>query len=1231
MKKITSFFSVVSPKKEEDQRHEKKQQTKESTQVLQQQELVVGIKVAKRFGVDGTIYVGRVNEIVDYDENNYDGNSGKSQRKVLYHILYNDGDEEDMDEAEVRVATELYRKQVAPNSSRRSRKAVDIEEEQEQQEETVEYKQENGRRRRKKICYAENYDEDDDIDFMQSDEEEILRIRGNKRKSSSGSSRNKQHKRKKIDSEEAFEVPVSDDEDSDDDLLVLDLTIDESSEDDFEEVEQVRPVSKAKKKAAKKATKTSKGKGSQKEVPVGSSTGARAEDDSADAEYQSSFRKQYPDIKIQNNPQKWPDGSANGSGEYVDPVGVDPTHGIVERIVGAQVRKVGKLLLSLSSEKHLSQANGKKNGDSLKEELSYPIRLQTACSGTDAPSIALGLIKESLGRMMTSSGGGDDKKKAKEQVQKQEDVVFDYDHVMSCEIEPFKQAYIARNFPGVPLFPDITKLSATDDKTGKAAKVVDVYGRPQFIPQGNLFVAGTSCKDFSMLKNSCRKDIEDKGTSGETFLAAVEFLDLYQPPFAIFENVDGAPWLKMQEYITGRIFLGNRNSNKAISSSKRKDNADEDLVFRVNGQGRYEALQVPPQVGMKAGDVVQGFVRDGSKSSNVTRLDNKQSKNKNVTLGQLAKRHGINLERDTLVLEKKARYCTHLSKLDTKCYGLPQTRQRKYLFIWRSDNPDDNLGDYFQIILNHLETPLLHSMEAFLLPDTHDRIRSFREALRSGPGLMVKRDRAKELDFWDWEISRVKDLIGHKIFREKAGLADRMRWLTGWNTRGRKSLAPGLWPELFDCWNMRRLDMIDCFAGCAIRDSISRDPLHHSFTWDLSQNVTRAPYRTASVGVSGCVTPGGELLLPHKGRTVMGYEKLLLQGIPFSRLLLGPETEVQLSDLAGNAMSVSVVSATILSAICAPQLRKKCRSYNAKDMIAEFALSQKHDSANGAVLAIRGDFYKVPRASDVVDFKDVLRNIANDMAADAFRSSVLCVSESSGTMSSDPKILECSCCGLLVSHDYSGRYQLSSHRLTEIDVSSERGRPDPHKFERRLRCAVPSILRLGEGWEDVLEDGEGLESFSFQLQQVERKKGHWQLFYGAWEDHGSGRQVAEIRVIIGRTGTLDSKVGCAAFIRCFAPAIRNKKPLRGTLKDSARLVLKVDAPSCQWEVPITKKGKKEHLKLVGSDPVKSQRALIDLNDKAAKTLKTHKVMKRFVPPVKSRNPLTHYHEKWKTW
>lgn len=140
---------------------------------------------------------------------------------------------------------------------------------------------------------------------------------------------------------------------------------------------------------------------------------------------------------------------------------------------------------------------------------------------------------------------------------------------------------------------------------------------------------------------------------------------------------------------------------------------------------------------------------------------------------------------------------------------------QQYLFIWRSDDPEDDLGEYYQEILDHLKTPLLHSMDAFLLPDTHDRIRCFREALRSGPGLMVKRERAKELDFWDWKLSRVKDLTLHLAYRQKLGIEERMRWLTQWGPRGQRQVAPGLWPELVDMWNMRRLDMVDCFAAAA--------------------------------------------------------------------------------------------------------------------------------------------------------------------------------------------------------------------------------------------------------------------------------------------------------------------------------------------------------------------------------------------------------------------------------
>ena len=49
----------------------------------------------------------------------------------------------------------------------------------------------------------------------------------------------------------------------------------------------------------------------------------------------------------------------------------------------------------------------------------------------------------------------------------------------------------------------------------------------------------------------------------------------------------------------------------------------------------------------------------------------------------------------------------------------------------------------------------------------------------------------------------------------------------------------------------------------------------------------------------------------------------MIQGIPYFRLALGNETEVQLGDLAGNAMSLTVVCATMLAAIGCKELRRE--------------------------------------------------------------------------------------------------------------------------------------------------------------------------------------------------------------------------------------------------------------------------------------------------------------------
>jgi hypothetical protein len=211
---------------------------------------------------------------------------------------------------------------------------------------------------------------------------------------------------------------------------------------------------------------------------------------------------------------------------------------------------------------------------------------------------------------------------------------------------------------------------------------------------------------------------------------------------------------KMQEYITGRGMLNNiigcavllptflsslhapllllfltvdlslRNIDKAItttgSKNKKKDNADRDLKFIVNSDGRYEVVAVPPQMGIRAGSVVLGVAtQNDPKRVRPIVDDDHMNIRQEINLGQLAKMHRINLGRadskgniaeqgNILVFEKKVKYCTHLIKLDTKDYGLPQTRNRKYLFLWRSDDPTDDLGDYFEKIMDHLKVSICY-------------------------------------------------------------------------------------------------------------------------------------------------------------------------------------------------------------------------------------------------------------------------------------------------------------------------------------------------------------------------------------------------------------------------------------------------------------------------------------------------------------------------------------------
>lgn len=85
----------------------------------------------------------------------------------------------------------------------------------------------------------------------------------------------------------------------------------------------------------------------------------------------------------------------------------------------------------------------------------------------------------------------------------------------------------------------------------------------------------------------------------------------------------------------------------------------------------------------------------------------------------------------------------------------------------------------------------------------------------------------------------------------------------------------------------------------------------------MSQGVDRGNDSLAGSGIAGCLTPKGIPFVTTRGGPVSGTEALSLQGLPLDRMLLTRETQADLMDMAGNAMTSTVVCAIMLAGLIA--------------------------------------------------------------------------------------------------------------------------------------------------------------------------------------------------------------------------------------------------------------------------------------------------------------------------
>lgn len=238
-------------------------------------------------------------------------------------------------------------------------------------------------------------------------------------------------------------------------------------------------------------------------------------------------------------------------------------------------------------------------------------------------------------------------------------------------------------------------------------------------------------------------------------------------------------------------------------------------------------------------------------------------------------------------------------------------------------------------------------------------------------------------------------------------------------------------------------------------------------TIELSQNVDRA-VDTKQPGFISCLTPTGCQFITSEGRPLTGREALALQGLPVNKLLLTRESQKEQLDLAGNAMTTTVVGAALVSAFIVGY-----KAIDMKDRVAKLptettALPAMDSSALDSRKKLNLDHY------DTVPNKDI-----QQMAEQTAR---LCVCEGQ-KQTVDHQILICKDCRHTSCRKCSG---IPKHNYMEMVINS---RKDPSSFTDNLKWVLPMRLKL---------TGINVESpKNLRLKYGVLKRKDWEIFYNA--------------------------------------------------------------------------------------------------------------------------------------
>jgi site-specific DNA-cytosine methylase len=374
------------------------------------------------------------------------------------------------------------------------------------------------------------------------------------------------------------------------------------------------------------------------------------------------------------------------------------------------------------------------------------------------------------------------------------------------------------------------------------------------------------------------------------------------------------------------------------------------------------------------------------------------------------------------------------SRLDTKEFYIPHTRTRVYLFATPRGAPHDHLSEKWVATVKDLKRPWSSPFEAFLLHTDDPNIHRARLDLASAK----EQKDGTQRKATDW--NRCESRHQRARQEEQLGL---LRPLTSWQEAGVCKGLDWTWNDWLLSQTERVLDLLEISTLRMAKDGV--DSGFKACIWNVSQNVDRQT-GSGRTALAPCLTPNMIPWVTIRGGPVTGREALALQGIPVRELLLTSENEDQLADLAGNAMTSTVVGASMIAALRVA-LNKLPEGQTPAADAAEI-----EDAAAADGLAVSDRIVgEESLVSHDLDLAKVVKADLHEMLDLAQRSSRHCQCE--GQSGTAPSIDECTACGYRACQSCGGRPDHHYEPCHSVRV-------EPAEFEMRFKELLPMRVEI---------------------------------------------------------------------------------------------------------------------------------------------------------------------------